>query len=348
MKHALKTVPFLLILLILFSCGDRKTPVAPGVEYSIAGTLAPVGIFKHIDVLENSDLAYISADYMALLEVDLSNPANPVIVDTIQNDFMGEVWSSVISEVTGYGYVETDASNWATWAIRAFPMDSIKTSSYHIINTASPPVDKFDVQEFVRDSSGTVLFDSVYIYILDNTEWNNFQRQYFYFNGLNWAQGAVIGYPTQDVYDFDVQDDYAYLALDEYGAVILDLLNNAAVIGEFDTEGYCRGIDTEGDYCYLADWHWGLQVLDVSDPANPVRVANLKFDGADDCEKVKVLGDRAVVMDKYNGFYAVDISNPANPQTIFNVDTITPTDFVLTEEYIYVVDEDAGLIVISW
>ena len=348
MKHALKTVPIILILLLAVSCGERKSGVSSDVLYSIVSTLPPVGVFEHLDLHEETATGYISADYIGLLEVDFSDPENPVITDTIENNYLGRVWSAHISEVSGYGYIETGDSYYAAKAIRAFLLDSIQTSGSSILAIGSPPVNQFEVQEFSRDSAGTVLTDSLYLYILARDESPMFQRHRYIHTGLYWDGPTTLTYNANEPYDFVFDDEYVYLAIDERGMAILDKANNLAVIGEFDTEGYCRGIAVQDDYCYLADRHWGLQVIDVSDPANPVRAANLKYEGADDCVKVKVLNDRAVVLDQYDGIFAVDIADPANPRTIFNVDTITPIDIVVTEEYIYVIDEDAGLVVISW
>jgi len=91
-----------------------------------------------------------------------------------------------------------------------------------------------------------------------------------------------------------------------------------------------------------------LQIIDVSDPTNPTRLSNLQFSGAEDCDKVKVVGNKAAVMDLYNGIFAVDISDPSNPVEMFNFTTITPTDIEVSEDYIFVVDADAGLIIASW
>jgi hypothetical protein len=44
----------------------------------------------------------------------------------------------------------------------------------------------------------------------------------------------------------------------------------------------------------------------------------------------------------------IDISDPANPVELFSFDTITPTDILLTDNYLYVIDEDAGLIIATW
>lgn len=77
-----------------------------------------------------------------------------------------------------------------------------------------------------------------------------------------------------------------------------------------------------GRYAYLADGQAGLQVIDVSDPAQPVRVGGCNTGGR--AMDVEIAGDRAYVADFYAGLRIVDISNPANPDVIGTFDTGIP------------------------
>ena len=40
-------------------------------------------------------------------------------------------------------------------------------------------------------------------------------------------------------------------------------------VGGYDTSGYALGVAVAGNYAYVADGDAGLQVIDVSNPANP-------------------------------------------------------------------------------
>ncbi|NQS97605.1 MAG: hypothetical protein HQ591_04050 [candidate division Zixibacteria bacterium] len=351
MKLSLKLLPILIIALNIISCGDRKSPVISDEGYTIIATLPPIGVFRHLFLSADGGTGYLSADYAGLLVVNLENPSAPEVVEILQNDFMGPVQSSYVSEASGFVYVETLDSYAYSKALRAFHIDTLNSMTTTFIQTASPPLIKFSVREFIPEPPALSKPDSIILFIADSNEELKFLQmhlspytEYFYLPLYN------EGYSQHTVHDFAVQDSFAYLAVDQYGMCIVDLNSYGSlnIIGSYDTEGFCRGIDVAGDYCFLADRAWGLQVLDVSDPASPQRIANLRFDGADDCEKVKALDDRLVVLDKYDGLFAVNIADPANPQLLFNFDTITPIDITLTEEYIYVVDEDAGLVIAAW
>jgi hypothetical protein len=64
----------------------------------------------------------------------------------------------------------------------------------------------------------------------------------------------------------------------------------------------------------------GLQVIDVSNPANPQRSGQLCH------QRLSIgrgrLGNYAYVADGYSGLQVIDVSNPANPQRVGGYDTI--------------------------
>ena len=74
-----------------------------------------------------------------------------------------------------------------------------------------------------------------------------------------------------------------------------------------------------GNYAYVADGDAGLQVIDVSNPANPQRVGG--YDTSGDAQGVAVSGNYAYVADGGAGLQVIDVSNPANPQRVGGYDT---------------------------
>lgn len=344
-----KTIWVLVILsLFIYSCGERKNTVTSDSGYQIVATIPPIGVFRHLYIDQQENVGYISADYAGIIPIDLVNPSNPAIQDVLYNNLMEDgVLSSYYSNYSGNIYLEVMTA--ASGQVRGFTLDSILTQTTTIISGGSPPVRKFKIDEFIVDPQQYAFGDSIYLYLADPGETHPFVREVFLNTGTGFIPARFDNYDHYQVYDFAIQAEYGFFAIDEFGLEIVNVVDPTfPEVGYFDTEGFCRGVDVQGNYCYLADWHWGLQVLDISNPANPQRVANLKFEGADDCEWVKVSGDKCVIMDRYNGVYAVDISDPLNPEMVFNFDTVTPINVELAGSYIYVIDEDAGLIIAEW
>ncbi len=79
-------------------------------------------------------------------------------------------------------------------------------------------------------------------------------------------------------------------------------------------EGQTKDLALSGHYTYLADGRAGLQVLDVSNRAQPVRVA--QWTSPDSAEALVVRGDWAYVADGRAGLQIVDISAPSNPRWV--------------------------------
>lgn len=340
----MKRLSILLAISLFISCAERENPVSTDSGFSIVCQLPPVGVFREIYV--NGANSYIAADYMKVLKVDLSDPTSPTITDTLDDERIGVTNSVYFSESTCRLYVESVENPEHLAAFTILPDDSLQTDFFEL----SPPLTNFSVREFFHYEQDSLITDSIYVYASDPGESWKFTEQHLFPFGDAFELFSSNNYNGHKVYDFAIVDSLAFLAVDEFGLDIIDLNSgyNLQVIGSYDSEGFCRGIAVQNDYCYLADRHWGLRVLDISDPANPDLAATLQFEGADDCEKVRVLGNRAVVLDKYDGIFAVDISDPSNPQLLFNFDTITPTDVEITEDYIYVIDEDAGLVIAEW
>jgi len=67
-------------------------------------------------------------------------------------------------------------------------------------------------------------------------------------------------------------------------------------------------------YAYVADKGAGLQVIDVSDLANPQRVGG--YDTSGDACGVAVSGNYAYVADYSAGLQVIEVSNPTNPQRV--------------------------------
>jgi hypothetical protein len=105
-------------------------------------------------------------------------------------------------------------------------------------------------------------------------------------------------------------------------------------------------VAVSGNYAYVADEAAGLQVIDVSNPANPQRVGG--YDTSGFAQSVAVSGNYAYVADYAAGLQVIDVSNPANPQRVGGYDTSgNASGVAVSGNYAYVADELDGLQVID-
>jgi hypothetical protein len=106
------------------------------------------------------------------------------------------------------------------------------------------------------------------------------------------------------------------------------------------------GVAVSGDYAYVADAGMGLQVIDVSSPANPRRVGGYVTSGS--AQGVVVSGNYAYVADYTAGLQVIDVSNPANPQMVGGYDTSGEARGVaVSGNYAYAADGLWGLMILG-
>ena len=89
-------------------------------------------------------------------------------------------------------------------------------------------------------------------------------------------------------------------------------------VGGYDTSGFAWGVAVAGNYAYVADGFAGLQVIDVSNPANPGAGGRLRHQR--NCLGRGGGGNYAYVAD-CAGLQVIDVSNPANPVRVGGYDT---------------------------
>ena len=116
--------------------------------------------------------------------------------------------------------------------------------------------------------------------------------------------------------------------------------------GSVDTPGDAVSVVVAGTHAYVADGPLGLQVADISNPTSPAIVGSV--DTPDFAFAVAVAGTHAYVADGFSGLLVVDISNPASPAIVGSVDTPgLARGVAVAGNYAYVADNDSGLQVVD-
>ena len=90
------------------------------------------------------------------------------------------------------------------------------------------------------------------------------------------------------------------------------------------TNTFATAVRVVGDHAYLASRRpglpGGLQILDIRDPAHPVRVGGIDTGGSA-CD-VEIVGNHAYVADAFfGGLRIIDVSDPAHPVTVGSLNT---------------------------
>jgi hypothetical protein len=117
------------------------------------------------------------------------------------------------------------------------------------------------------------------------------------------------------------------------------------IIGTCNTPNSARGVYVAGNYAYVADEGSGLQIIDISNPANPVTTGSVATPNS--ASDIYVSGNYAYVADYGSGLQVIDISNPANPVITGSINTGGGTSGVYVSGYAYVADDETGLHIID-
>lgn len=88
------------------------------------------------------------------------------------------------------------------------------------------------------------------------------------------------------------------------------------VLGSYETHNRAVDVAVKGGYAYLAILSQGFEVLDVTDPSNPFKVADCQCSTLKDPAEIVMDGDYLYWADKADGFLIYDVHNAFTPTRI--------------------------------
>ena len=126
-------------------------------------------------------------------------------------------------------------------------------------------------------------------------------------------------------YDVAVRSGFAYVA-DSVGATnplphgalrIFDVATDPSsptLIDSYETQGAITGVEIFGTRAYVRDEGEGLTILDISVPANPLRLGN--WYSPAELRKMDKVGDLLYITDEWNGITILDVAEPSSPALV--------------------------------
>ena len=211
-------------------------------------------VYKSLDMIQDvelcGDYAYVAGGYSGLYILNVSNPENPVVENTVDTaSIANEIFiSGNYAYVVAYsGFKIFDISN---------PIEPILISYFH------------DYDKTYK----IIVVDSL-AYVI---------RQYghpthdYYVAIFNIQDPAIptlvntIEHPNW-VSDIKVVNNIAYVSYYRNGIGIYDVSNADSInlLGYYFRRHNGRSIDVRFPYIYKASTYVGIEIIDVSDPANP-------------------------------------------------------------------------------
>jgi len=266
-------------------------------------------------------LAFIADLDGGLLIIDVSNPSNPVLAGTYDTpSFAHDV------------FVENDLAYVANWA-----------SGLQIIDVSDPANPVLAGSLDTPDRANSVFVKSGLAYVGGN----GLQI----LNVSDPAHPELVGSydTTRDPQKILVDGNLAYVA-SGMSLLILNVSDpaNPVFAGSIDTPDDIWDIFTKDGLAYLADFMGGLQIVDVSDPYNPVFVFSGSYNMMGDVMGVFVQDGSAFVANGTRGLRIIDVALPANPELAGSYNTLGNAYGVFVHDGLaYVADCSNGLQVLD-
>jgi len=289
------------------------------------------GSVSDIEVVD--DLAFLANGSTGVEIIDVSDPANPVWVNSLGSFADNiEVIGNVAFLEQSRGYMAIDISD----PSNPVQLGRLVVDTYPWLNPHKLSV------------AGNLA-------IVALKEWDSAINLVFDISDpANPVSVGEVGFGEPNVAvvnDVEVVGNLAYMAL-SYGSVSWLWVTSCPGclpeegFVELESGGAARDVEVVGNLAFLARGPSGLEIFDVSDPANPARVGGLDTSGF--VMDVEVVGNLAFVADGTAGLLVIDVSDPANPIRVGGFDTIDrATDVEINGERIYLADGARGLVILE-
>ncbi len=326
--------------LSIVDVSDPSNPVKTG--YYSNGDL-----MYNVDVIEN--YAYIANSEEGLRIVDISNPFSPTEVgyyDANSVTYNVYVQDTLVYVVSGYYDDSTNVyEGYLNILNISDPTNPVRIGYYNA---------EYEIWHVCISNNYAYLAEHDHgIGIIDITDPTAPTETYSYETGGSVKNVQVI-------------NNYAYVAEGYYEHVrhayeghlrIIDVnnLEETEEIGYYNTKYSAQDLYVQDTLVYIAEGYYDystytpegcLQIINVSDPNNPVEVSC--FDTEGETRSVYVSGNYAYLADGSDGLRIVDISDPVNPDEVGFYDTDGYTEGVyVVGDYAYVVDGSDGLRIVD-
>jgi hypothetical protein len=308
----------------------------------LAGGVSPTAVGDALNVAFTGRILYGSAhavkfrtiganDYAlvalgpTLMIYDVTTPTNPVLVGRFD---AGDVIEAIDS-AGNYAYLAAGSAGLA------------------IVNVSSPAAPSLTGSYATSSSALDVVVSGSLVYVAASLQ------------GLLIVNVSTPSSPTLTklvdtpgaAYGVAIAGTHAYVS-DHTSLQIVDVATpaSAAIVGSttFAPDGgVSEGIAVSGYYAYVANVGYGLEVVDISNPASPSRVA--VYDTPGSAYDVVISGLYAYVADHGSGLRIVDISFPLVPVSAgtYNTSGLSLDVSLEGSTYAYVADGSRGLRVID-
>jgi hypothetical protein len=338
LKKRLFYLAILMGVSMLFGCGKpndaEEIPEIPDEDktggYFIVKKFPTSGYAQ--DLIKKDNLLYLAQGEGGMMIINVANPENPQMVSIQVDSVRGYSSKIIVKDTVAYLAAGTFGIN----VINVVnPLDPFVT----VQNLNIKPASNFHIMGnylFTAISEqGVKIADISYPEVPDIRD------------GIN-----SIGYASALVTTSDSAK--MLIASGEMGLSIYDIsvfqngYGEYPLLGWCDTPGYAEDIIIAEDQflAFLACGTAGLQIINYSDSTNLHIVGS--YDAAGYAKELKLYDNKVFMTTELSGLLILDVSDVTKPAFIGEIETEFALALEVDDPFIYVADEDEGLIIISF
>ena len=281
------------------------------------------------DLKVRGDYAYVTGlNTKQMYILDISDPANPTLAGTYTST------AAEVREVALIGNYAYIACSWAGFEVIDIsdPSSPTKVDSTHSGSGVAVAFEFANGYGFLANrESGIRVFD-----VSDPA--NPVHVTTYSTSASNaWASSITVN------------GNYLYVGIEHspYGMEVFDISNPAVQnkVATISGTNSVYSIAKDGNYVYHSgQWENTFNVVDVSDPSDPVRVGS-GFPTHGDPWGIAVSGNLAFLGERSYGLQILDISNPASPTLLDEYDTGGDPlwGIAVVGDYVYLADGPSGV-----
>lgn len=277
--------------------------------------------YDAFDVDVQGDIAYVAAGADGLVVLNVSDPANPVLLD--------RVWYGATIDYTTVDVQGTHAyiTNWGPSykGLQCFDIMDPNNVIYRDYYSLTYPYDVTVAGELAYVADGPLG-----LYLLDVSNPSNLQ--YFTHDTTmdNCSGVAVQGHFVYAVGNGSTMGGYGLLS---YNLNDLTNIKHTHTIQFVDAED----VVVSGDFAAIANGWWGVNLVDMTDPWAMINTNGLQFSGSYICTAVEMFRTFIFAAERGVGIHFIDASNINNIQRL-DTYTTSSTDvrsMTIAGDYLY-------------
>ena len=320
-------------LIFLNSCGKPTDPESmnsyESAGYKIISRYTTIGYAQ--DVIVKDTLAYLAQGEGGLLIVNISDPENPVLVSSTTDNVRGYCNRIIMKENTVYLAAGSFGVNVLNVANPSLP---VVTAA----NLSIKPARSFHIM-------GNFMFTAISeqgfnVCEISNPNQPNIRGET---RTLGYARGTIT---TADSL-------YLLVACGEMGLSIFDISHFENGYGTYpltgfgNTPGYAEevAVADNDSIAYMACGTAGLQIVNYADSSNVHVVGS--YNGGGYAKDLIYTNDLIFLVTEQRGLQIINVADVTAPYLLGSISTEYALGIDMDEKYIYIADEDEGLIIIS-